>query len=325
MKCRVYLGTHMPQWLGRLTIPLFVSRRTLATKKKLPRARGRWALDSGGFSELQMHGRWLTSPEQYVAEVRRFIREIGRLDWAAIQDWMCEPQVINGLVRKWNPKKKRKPAINYAAWKVWARGVAAGGHAGVAATLAEAESIERAGHAVEVVFHGTGLSVEEHQRRTVDSYLLLRKLAPEIPWAPVLQGWRESDYMRHLAMYEAAGVNLWAAPVVGVGSVCRRQNTDEAEALLHRLAGLGLRLHGFGFKMLGLKRVHHLLASSDSLAWSFAARNDPPLPGCTTHKNCANCMLYALRWYDHLLAQLRHWGVVDSQLSLFPEVMRSTP
>ena len=32
------------------------------------------------------------------------------------------------------------------------------------------------------------------------------------------------------------------------------------------------------------------------MAWSYAARRQPPLPGCTGHKNCANCLTYATRW-----------------------------
>jgi hypothetical protein len=69
---RFYLGTHLPNWLGKVTIPLFVSRRTLAPRRTLPRALGPWALDSGGFTELAMYGRWTVPATQYVAEVRRF-------------------------------------------------------------------------------------------------------------------------------------------------------------------------------------------------------------------------------------------------------------
>jgi hypothetical protein len=65
----------------------------------------------------------------------------------------------------------------------------------------------------------------------------------------------------------------------------------------------GLRLHLFGFKLRGLARVGHLAASSDSLAWSYAARKRPPLPGCR-HKSCANCLRYALAWRSRVLAQL---------------------
>jgi hypothetical protein len=73
-----WLGTHRPNWLGLTDVPLFVSRRTLAPRRTFPRARGVWALDSGGFSELSLFGEWQTSPRQYVAEVRRFRDELGR-------------------------------------------------------------------------------------------------------------------------------------------------------------------------------------------------------------------------------------------------------
>jgi hypothetical protein len=139
----------------------------------------------------------------------------------------------------------------------------------------------------------TGLTVVEHQRRTVASYLELRALGPGVPWVPVLQGWAHADYLRHVEDYAAAGVHLAALPLVGLGSVCRRQDTGMA-------AGGGLRLHLFGYKVAGLLRCGRYAASADSLAWSFAARRSPPLPGCT-HANCANCPRYALRWRERVL------------------------
>jgi hypothetical protein len=41
----------------------------------------------------------------------------------------------------------------------------------------------------------TGLSVSEHQHRTVASCLHLRELAPTLPFIPVLQGWHLADYL----------------------------------------------------------------------------------------------------------------------------------
>jgi hypothetical protein len=52
-------------------------------------------------------------------------------------------------------------------------------------------------------------------------------VAPELPYIPVLQGWTLQDYLRCIELYQAAGVNLTEAPIVGVGSVCRRQSTAE--------------------------------------------------------------------------------------------------
>lgn len=245
MALTFYLGTHEPSWLGRLDVPLFLARGRLARQKKLPRARAPWALDSGGFSELSLHGRWTVPAATYAAEVRRWATEVGRMDWAAIQDWMCEPAILQK----------------------------------------------------------TGLKVEEHQRRTVDSYEELRALAPEIPWCPVLQGWAMGDYDRHVDLYLKRGHDLWKLPVVGIGTMCRRQNTLSAQLTIMGLHREGLKLHGFGFKTQGLRGVSRQLASADSLAWSYDARRAPPYPG-HTHKNCANCSEYALDWRDQLLSRI---------------------
>lgn len=93
-----YTTTHRPYWLwdSRADFPLFISHRGLARYKTLrPSTRG-WALDSGGFTELSMFGEWRTSPVEYVRAVARYDREVGQLEWAAPQDWMCEPAVIHG-------------------------------------------------------------------------------------------------------------------------------------------------------------------------------------------------------------------------------------
>jgi hypothetical protein len=255
---RFYLGTHHPHWLGLTDVPIFLSYRRLAGLRRLPRARGRWALDSGGFSELSLHGKWTVSAARYAEDVRRLVAEIGPSDFVAVQDWMCEPAIVAK----------------------------------------------------------TGLSVEEHQRRTIESYLELRELAPEVPWAPVLQGQVTHHYMDHVLAYERSGVDPRALPVVGIGSICRRQDTTAAQTTLLRLVLDGFtNLHGFGFKTKGLERVVHvvalggrsLLASADSMAWSMnARRNTRPMDRLTNcaHRSCANCLDYALSWRTLLLVKL---------------------
>ena len=90
-----YLGAHQPHWLWRADFPLFVSHRQLARRSRSLRpASCRWALDSGGFTELSLHGRWLTPAEDYAAAVTDYADRIGGLDFAAPQDWMCEPFMI---------------------------------------------------------------------------------------------------------------------------------------------------------------------------------------------------------------------------------------
>lgn len=249
---KFYLGTHQEYWLWQVDVPLFVSARRLRCRRSLQRATCDWALDSGGFSELSLFARWETTPEQYAGEVQRWRDRIGRMDWAAIQDWMCEP----------------------------------------------------------VMLERTGLTIAEHQSRTIESWHTLTHLAPDVPWTPVVQGWKLDDYMAHVEQYTAAGVDLAALPVVGVGSVCRRQAMGEAEEIVRALAGLGLRVHGFGFKLQGLARCADAMESADSMAWSMAARKRPPLPGHdqpgpgrkTGHKNCANCRVWAMQWREQVQA-----------------------
>lgn len=109
-----YLGTHQPHWLSFAEFPLFVSRRRLQRYVKLPIAKHRWYLDSGGFTELSMHGRWTISFTNYVRLARRYRDEIGNMGWAAPMDWMCEPFILQktrGTVRA----HQRRTVRNYVA------------------------------------------------------------------------------------------------------------------------------------------------------------------------------------------------------------------
>ncbi|MFF6966234.1 hypothetical protein ACFY9G_23065 [Streptomyces anthocyanicus] len=277
-RARLYLGTHMTNWLWDERFAkifhgtiFFISRVRLAPRRSpFPRALHRYCIDSGGFSEIQKYGRWRGTAAEYVAEIRRFLAELGPelCEWVAPQDWMCEEIVIRG-------------------------GVGARGQ----------------------VFHGTrearGLkpgdpeqdltvAVRIHQRKTVDNLIELRRLAPEIKFIPVLQGNRFEDYMVCDQMYADAGIDLAAEPVVGLGSVCRRQATSEIREIVEHFAGKGYRLHGFGVKTLGLASYADGLVSADSMAWSEDARRSDPLPG-HTHKNCANCPDWAIRWHQRIV------------------------
>lgn len=208
----------------------------------MPRAKGPWALDSGGFTEVTQFGEWRTTEAQYVSAVRHYADEIGGLEWAAPMDWMCEPFALEA----------------------------------------------------------TGLTLGQHQLRTVTNLLRLRDAAPEIHFIPVLQGWELPDYEHCIRLYSIAGIDLKSEPIVGVGSVCRRQANDEIKVITGELAAHGLAIHGFGVKARGLTAYHANLASADSMAWSYNARRNPPLPGCT-HAHCNNCFLWAMRWRDRLL------------------------
>jgi hypothetical protein len=162
----------------------------------------------------------------------------------------------------------------------------------------------------------TGLTIAEHQRRTITSVLTLRHADPSLPVIPVLQGWTVGDYLRCANAYQDAGIDLAIEPVVGLGSVCRRQATTAIDLIIRALHAHGItRLHGFGVKLHGLVNCGHLLTSADSMAWSFAARHQPPLPGCELrHINCANCLRYALNWYAKVCASLGRTAFIQPPL-----------
>ena len=128
--------------------------------------------NSGGFTVLRDFGFWRSPADDYLRAVARYDQEIGGLEWAAPQDWMCEPSIR-------------------------AR---------------------------------TGLSIREHQQRTVENYLHLRELWPQhsdssYPIMPALEGWTVQDYLDCVDLYAAVGVDLidgeFASdndePVIGVG------------------------------------------------------------------------------------------------------------
>ena len=109
--------------------------------------------------------------------------------------------------------------------------------------------------------------------------------------------------MTELDLYADAGIDLAAEATVGLGSVCRRQATSGIEDICFTLAARGIRLHGFGVKIAGLGRYGRHLTSADSMAWSYDARRSPALPG-HTHRSCANCVEWALRWRERVLHRL---------------------
>jgi hypothetical protein len=120
----------------------------------------------------------------------------------------------------------------------------------------------------------TGLTVDDHQRLTIERYDALLALRPSCYVLPVVQGFRPSEYADHVRQY---GERLAAGQWVGVGSVCKRNSQPrEIEAVLGAIYDErpDLRLHGFGVKITALQSgaVRQLLYSADSMAWSFAAR-----------------------------------------------------
>lgn len=264
---RFYLGTNMPCWLWRGNagkVPLFVSAGRLREYKKKGKGKksiAKWALDSGGFTELRRYGTWKTSAKQYAQEVEEWHALIGNMEWAAIQDWMCEPDCI----------------------KI------------------------------------TGKDIKYHQAKTIESYVTLKELAPAMPWIPILQGYTLDDFLCHVNDYLSQNIDLVTLPLVGLGSVCRRQSTKDTEELVNTLSKLGLRLHGFGVKTSGLKQYSGLIESADSMSWSYNARRNNYWLGCAKHWRCNSCPKFARLWWANILQEIPCPAIVEEFLDVVLE------
>lgn len=122
----------------------------------------------------------------------------------------------------------------------------------------------------------TGLTIAEHQRLTIERYDALMAENTGVYIMPVLQGYAPEEYVSHIRQY---GDRLKPGAWVGVGSVCKRNGDPaaiEAVLLAIHTERPDLLLHGFGLKLTALRSmlVQILLHTSDSMAWSFAARRE---------------------------------------------------
>lgn len=233
MMMTFYVGLHHPAD-ARHFENAFVSVNALKSRKGhfCPR---RWIMDSGAFSEIANHGRFRTSVSAYAQRIHRW-SYCGIMVAAVAQDWMCEPHIFTGCPKRCR-RLGQKPCGPMCTW-------------------------------------GTELSVMEHQRLTIERYDELLPLCRNVTLIPVLQGYQLHEYLEHL---EAYGDRITEGMWVGVGSVCKRNtNVAEIERILSAIKEKrpDLRLHGFGLKItaLGSPLVRSLLHSSDSMAWSRAAR-----------------------------------------------------
>lgn len=120
----------------------------------------------------------------------------------------------------------------------------------------------------------TGLTVADHQRLTIERYDALVQEDVGTYILPVLQGFEPEEYCRHLDAY---GDRIPDGAYIGVGSLCKR-NRDPREVFrvlsaIHRHRA-GLRIHGFGLKVTALEdyEIVRLLATADSMAWSYDGR-----------------------------------------------------
>lgn len=158
----------------------------------------------------------------------------------------------------------------------------------------------------EPALKATGKTVLEHQQLTIENFCRLSEIDEQGLIIPALQGFAPGEHERCVEMYADAGIDLYRYSVVGVGTICRRQGTDEIRDVIASLATTGLPLHGFGVKTSGLAKYASLLHSADSLAWSYRARKaarhgEGALGEGCAHSACNNCFTWAHQWREKVV------------------------
>lgn len=127
----------------------------------------------------------------------------------------------------------------------------------------------------------TGLTVDDHQRLTIERYEALDNLVSSTIILPTLQGLVATDYVSHLYQY---GNRLQFGQWVGVGSL-KGRSVESVEIVLAAIKSHrpDLRLHGFGcgLEYLASSTIFQLLHSADSMAWSYNARRRKRKSDCT--------------------------------------------
>lgn len=93
---KFYIGIPGPYWITKMTFPFMISRRSFRSRKKGCVSNQDYAIDSGGFSELSINGKWEITEKEYVGKIRYFISLIEKVpNFISQMDWMCEPHVIS--------------------------------------------------------------------------------------------------------------------------------------------------------------------------------------------------------------------------------------
>lgn len=262
-----YVGLHQPadaQHFDRA----FISINRLKNRKSDFPVRN-WILDSGAFTQVAKHGGYTMSVREYAWQIVRWSK-CGNLVAACAQDYMCEPFMFTG--QDFGVVDREPSKLSPAARKLKEE---------IEYLIAEGASpLWFNDYFGPVEDMWTPIGVRDHQVLTVERYdrlrYELRKWHCRTRLMPVLQGYESHEYVECIDLYEEAGF-LPPGAYVGVGSICKRNsNADTVEGVLNTILGRrpDLRLHGFGLKRTALENpeVVRMLTSSDSMAWSFAAR-----------------------------------------------------
>lgn len=90
----VWIGADVNAFWWSTPAPILVSYDRLRDLVALPVAAVPWVLDSGSYQLLVKRRGPMVSGAQYAADARRYGKDIGRLVWAAAQDWPAGMQAL---------------------------------------------------------------------------------------------------------------------------------------------------------------------------------------------------------------------------------------
>ena len=85
---KFYIGLCDPPHIEKLRVPYMMSVRRLMNRKSTVWGED-WLMDSAGFTELAMHGKYVIEEDEYIETILRF-----RPTLAFCQDWMCEAPIL---------------------------------------------------------------------------------------------------------------------------------------------------------------------------------------------------------------------------------------
>jgi hypothetical protein len=86
-----FIGLHHPSTAWPF-LNVMISVNALSERKSGFRVNN-WIMDSGAFSQISRHGKFVMSPDEYIELIAKF-SVCGTLRAAVCQDWMCEPFIL---------------------------------------------------------------------------------------------------------------------------------------------------------------------------------------------------------------------------------------
>lgn len=94
MTLRFFVGVHDPYWAHRVPAACISVNRLRRRRGPFVPPPGGWIMDSGAFTTISTHGRYLSEPADYADEARRWVALAPGLQAVVAQDFMCEPFIL---------------------------------------------------------------------------------------------------------------------------------------------------------------------------------------------------------------------------------------